>query len=492
MSPEVLGAGGDAMRIRLAIPNELDDHERRDALNAALECTTRVDEALIRKGKVPTAAEAIRQGVRWQPEPPGDEHFDIGTTVMRRRWGDCDDLAPLHAASLRASGRDPGARAVVSRSGPNRWHAWVLRSDGSKEDPSIAAGMRASVSGLVGGAAPIINPMSAEGRMCLAICPSRDRRHPLVWFARCDAPDRLEPWNWSLTAAHPDPRKALLEAIHATRHVAGEQIDPEDDARLGALSALVLGHDPSDIADALHQLIHPEEDEDGLDLDGVGGDDDMDVDGIVDDAVQSASFLGSVCGGPASVGSWWRSALRTLAPAIHNVPGLAPAIDVARATFGGGFHPGRGLAHLAQQGLANAIPSGMMPGMPGMPSMIPGGGAGTPQGMQNVQMAHNFLAENPQLAHILGPILQMGLPLAGTAFLGPLGAFGGSMLSNMIVPQQGGMPGGMPGGGMMQMMPGMMPATAPAPFPGFAPTTFGLDPGTLLQSVMGGPLCMRF
>jgi hypothetical protein len=126
------------MRIRIAVPEA---HVAPDVIDAALEAVTRLDEHMIRSGQAPSSRELVRAGARWRPEPPGDEHFDHALTVAARGWGDCDDWAPLHAATLRASGEDPGAVARVVPSGPSTYHAIVQRSDGSIEDPSVAAGM---------------------------------------------------------------------------------------------------------------------------------------------------------------------------------------------------------------------------------------------------------------------------------------------------------------------------------------------------------------
>lgn len=126
------------MDLRVGIPERAVKHE---VLDAALEVPTRLNEVLIRNGDVPPWPEALARGVRWRPEPPGAERFDHAGTVLSRGWGDCDDLAPYAVASLRASGEDPTAQSVVMRTGPHRWHAVVLRSDGSIEDPSVDAGM---------------------------------------------------------------------------------------------------------------------------------------------------------------------------------------------------------------------------------------------------------------------------------------------------------------------------------------------------------------
>lgn len=268
------------MRIRLGVPDVLDDKDRKAALDAALESVTRTVSSLVRNGHAPPAAGEIKKGrVKWHPEPPGDEHFDLPGTILARGHGDCDDLAPWHAGSLRAAGIDPGARAIVKKSGPQRWHAVVRRSDGSIEDPSLHAGMGHAVSGPgeIGSYGAIAPPMSADGRLCLAICPSRDPRHPHIWFARADVPDRLEPWDWCSTAASSHPTKAVLRAVRGVRSVAGADMDPEDDARLGAFHDLILGADPREVAEALDEIMG----------------DEVDVDGCMQDAVHTVGWFGS-------------------------------------------------------------------------------------------------------------------------------------------------------------------------------------------------------
>jgi len=126
------------MRVQVAIP---DAHITSGVLDAALEPVTKLNEQLLAAGQVPTFEDALPTGIKWKPEPPGGERFDHAGTVMARKWGDCDDLAPWHAASLRHTGEDPDAKAIVRRSGPSTWHAIVQRGDGSIEDPSKAAGM---------------------------------------------------------------------------------------------------------------------------------------------------------------------------------------------------------------------------------------------------------------------------------------------------------------------------------------------------------------
>jgi hypothetical protein len=126
------------MRIRVAVP---EDHVQPPVIDAALEAVTRLNESMLQNGDIPPF-DPDDPGVQWRPENFGDEHFDNAQTVLQRGWGDCDDLAPWRAASLRQSGEDPGAYARVVTSGPNTYHAIVQRSDGQIDDPSVAAGMR--------------------------------------------------------------------------------------------------------------------------------------------------------------------------------------------------------------------------------------------------------------------------------------------------------------------------------------------------------------
>jgi len=146
------------MRINVAIPEA---NVNAHILNAALEPVTRLNEAMVKSGTVPSFDRALKNGwVQWKPEPPGGEHFDHAGVVLGRRWGDCDDLAPWHAGSLRASGADPGATAIVKKSGPHTWHAVVLRSDGMIEDPSKRAGMpTAGQRTLQGATLPRMSPL---------------------------------------------------------------------------------------------------------------------------------------------------------------------------------------------------------------------------------------------------------------------------------------------------------------------------------------------
>ena len=184
------------MRVQVAIP---ESHVSKDVLDAALESVTRLNESMLAKGDIPPIDHAIANGVRWKPEPPGQEHFDHGALVLRRGWGDCDDLAPWKAATLRHTGEDPNAIAVVRRSGPKRWHAVVQRGDGSIDDPSADAGM-GKPSGHRGAWLPTMpRPANVSGayivRPQVAIRPV-----PSGYQARVDIP-----WSWREHHMKDDP-----------------------------------------------------------------------------------------------------------------------------------------------------------------------------------------------------------------------------------------------------------------------------------------------
>lgn len=200
------------MRINVAIPEA---NVSAPVLNAALEAVTRLDETLIENGH-PTFREALTQGkgVKWKPEPPGQEHFDHAAIVTGRGFGDCDDLAPFHCASLRVTGEDPGATAIVKRSAPNMWHAVVQRSDGSIDDPSREAGMGKPGKGVNGAWVPLmhappshaqgVGAYSIEARPQLALRPA-----PAGYQARADLP-----WHWKQQPDELNPNDYAMAALH--------------------------------------------------------------------------------------------------------------------------------------------------------------------------------------------------------------------------------------------------------------------------------------
>jgi hypothetical protein len=240
------------MRIRIAVP---DAHVTPAVLNAALEATTAANQAMLASGDADPISELIDRGhVKWKPEPFKDgEHFDLSDTVQKRGWGDCDDLAPALAAELRESGRDPGARAVVRKSGPNLWHAETQLSDGRIIDPSRAAGMgkRGAVSGTS------VMGMLSDGGF-LGIKPHGNR-----WASRCDLPVDGCPLSLSGVAFGRSPLDAVCGAIDAATIVGNTSgmCDPADLARAIAIQAACAGDDFTQVVGELSGYLEGGEDE---------------------------------------------------------------------------------------------------------------------------------------------------------------------------------------------------------------------------------------
>jgi hypothetical protein len=113
----------------------------------------------------------------------------------------------MAAASHRVKGTDPGARAIVVRSGPSMWHAVVQRSDGRIEDPSEAAGMRSSHA-ITGAALPFMSAPTQGVSGAYILRPQLALRPTASgWQARTDLP-----WNWQGGA--PTPTDFAMAALH--------------------------------------------------------------------------------------------------------------------------------------------------------------------------------------------------------------------------------------------------------------------------------------
>jgi hypothetical protein len=290
------------MRIRVSVP---DEHVTPEVVEPILEAVTRLNEHMLASGQTPSSRELIARGAVWRPENMGDEHFDHGGTIASRGWGDCDDWAPLHSASLRASGEDPGARTIMRASGPSTFHAMTQRSDGSIEDPSVAAGMKAPHgSGIHGASAPPLEVwacdphdgrlyqgamMPAVGPMSLHCGPgvavrgcAPIRGCPPLFEGRVDLPlvgsplvrvrsflrhrpgrgrrvgGSVLPYAMSVTHLSPLRGEALAGAIAGALILgdASAMTSPLDRYKLMALQHAMAGLSPGQVHDAIAAQIH--------------------------------------------------------------------------------------------------------------------------------------------------------------------------------------------------------------------------------------------
>lgn len=240
------------MRLNVAVPEA---QVSKPVLDAALEAVTRLNEGLLKDGAVPTAEQAIKDGVRWKPEPYDSEHFDHAAIVTRRGWGDCDDLAPYHAASLRHTGEDPEAKAIVRRSGAHRWHAIVQRANGDIDDPSRWAGMgKRDDTSVRGASLALMYPPPSKQRIAgesqlmpaLAIRPDRGQwgsRIDIPWFERKH--DNWHPTDYAMSslARNMHPMASLINAINGACKIglAAGFAHPHNIDRLNALADACAG-----------------------------------------------------------------------------------------------------------------------------------------------------------------------------------------------------------------------------------------------------------
>ena len=83
-----------------------------------------------------------KSGVRYQREAKGQEEWATVPLVLRRQYGDCEDLAAWRAAELQLRGTDARAIALERPRRKGRlYHVVVQHPDGRLEDPSRTLGM---------------------------------------------------------------------------------------------------------------------------------------------------------------------------------------------------------------------------------------------------------------------------------------------------------------------------------------------------------------
>lgn len=115
---------------------------RDDVLKMLFEALIASNVAYLRT--CPDTPRLYESGIRYREEPPGkDDWQDIPETI-RRRFGDCEDLACWRIAELRVRDGEHATPYLKYAERPDHvlYHVAVLRLDGSLEDPSRELGMR--------------------------------------------------------------------------------------------------------------------------------------------------------------------------------------------------------------------------------------------------------------------------------------------------------------------------------------------------------------
>lgn len=124
------------------------------ALKSLLDALTTVNLQILTTHHIPPL---YASGVRYANEPREwvREHFDAIPVVLKRGWGDCDDLAPWRCAELRKQGKRAAIRVKWKRYPKGKLYHIVVavrhfhqdpitgavRSFVEEEDPSAILGM---------------------------------------------------------------------------------------------------------------------------------------------------------------------------------------------------------------------------------------------------------------------------------------------------------------------------------------------------------------
>lgn len=112
----------------------------KEHMQCLLDCLTAINRSYIRRRNYP---DVMSCGVRYYEDNPppgstcGDDDWSDIETVMRRKFGDCDDLACVRAAQLQAKGINARAIPLLRRSpGEHNYHIVVLWPPGLRSYPN--------------------------------------------------------------------------------------------------------------------------------------------------------------------------------------------------------------------------------------------------------------------------------------------------------------------------------------------------------------------
>lgn len=119
-----------------------DQQETAEAIGDMVNALALIDARWLRAR--PAAPLLYQAGLRYQPEPPGQERWqNVAAVLARRTFFDCEDICAWRLAELRIRGIDVRPYVTWSRlpNGEDLYHVRVLWPDGRIEDPSRVLGM---------------------------------------------------------------------------------------------------------------------------------------------------------------------------------------------------------------------------------------------------------------------------------------------------------------------------------------------------------------
>lgn len=111
---------------------------KADMYAAALEGLVQVDRLVLEKD--PSIPPVYQSGAVWRAIP--HKTWRRADQIAGEGWGDCEGLSSWRVAEAQLSGEDPDCRVGVYHTGPQKYHAVVIRGDDQIEDPSVLLGMR--------------------------------------------------------------------------------------------------------------------------------------------------------------------------------------------------------------------------------------------------------------------------------------------------------------------------------------------------------------
>ena len=122
------------------MPLRLRYSQRLEGIEEALQALNQLVARNMLQAKRKRYPALYKSGIRYVREPSGVENWQTLREAHRTKQADCEDLAAIRCAELRAAGEK--ARIVLRVVRPGLVHILVKRANGKLEDPSKRLGMK--------------------------------------------------------------------------------------------------------------------------------------------------------------------------------------------------------------------------------------------------------------------------------------------------------------------------------------------------------------